>query len=135
MRKLFSSRFTNGSIHFSLLLLRLVFGGMMLTHGWPKLMGFATKRHTWPDPLHVGSTASLSLTVFAEVFCSVFLIVGLLTRLAAIPLVICMAVIVFMVHGNDSLEVREKAILFLTAFVVLLFAGPGKVSIDSLIGR
>jgi len=75
------------------------------------------------------------MVVFAEVFCSVFVILGLLTRLAAIPLIICMSVVIFMVLAHNTIEEQEKAIAFLAVFVVLLFCGPGKVSFDSLIGR
>ncbi|HEY0609882.1 MAG TPA: DoxX family protein [Chitinophaga sp.] len=135
MRKLFSAGFTNGTVNFSLLLLRVVFGAMMLTHGWPKLMNFASLAHKFADPLHVGKATSLGMTVFAEVFCSVFVILGLLTRLAAIPLVILMGVALFMIHGNDPIAEKEKAILYLAAFVVILFCGPGRVSFDSLIGK
>src|SRR5258705_3055008 len=81
MRKLFSASFTNGAVHFSLLLLRVVFGALLITHGWPKLMNFASLSQKFADPLHVGRAASLGMTVFAEVFCSVFVILGLLTRL------------------------------------------------------
>ena len=135
MRKLFSAGFTSGAVNFSLLLLRLVFGGMMLTHGWPKLMNFATLAQKFADPLHVGKTASLGLAVFAEVFCAVFVILGLLTRLAAIPLVILTSVAAFMIHANDAIDVKEKAILYLAAFVTILFCGPGRVSFDNLIGK
>ncbi|HEY1166045.1 MAG TPA: DoxX family protein [Chitinophaga sp.] len=135
MRKLFSAGFTNGTVNFSLLLLRVVFGAMLLTHGWPKLMNFAGLAHKFPDPLHVGHATSLGMTVFAEVFCSVFVILGLLTRLAAIPLVILMGVALFMIHGHDPIAEKEKAILYLAAFIVILFCGPGRVSFDSLIGR
>jgi putative oxidoreductase len=135
MRKLFSAGFTNGTVNFSLLLLRVVFGAMMLTHGWPKLMNFASLAHKFADPLHVGRATSLGMTVFAEVFCSVFVILGLLTRLAAIPLVILMAVALFMIHGHDPIAEKEKAILYLAAFIVILFCGPGRVSFDSLIGK
>jgi putative oxidoreductase len=135
MRKLFSAGFTNGTVHFSLLLLRVVFGALMLTHGWPKLMNFASLAHKFADPLHVGKATSLGMTVFAEVFCSVFVILGLLTRLAAIPLVILMAVALFMIHAHDPIAEKEKAILYLAAFIVILFCGPGRVSFDSLIGK
>ncbi|HEU4555191.1 MAG TPA: DoxX family protein [Chitinophaga sp.] len=135
MRRLFSATFTIGTVHFSLFLLRLVFGALMLTHGWPKLMNFASLSHKFPDPLHVGHTASLGMVVFAEVFCAVFVILGLLTRLATIPLIICMSVAIFMIHTHDPIDIKEKAIAFLTVFIVLLFCGPGKVSFDSMIGR
>ncbi|KAA2243703.1 DoxX family protein [Chitinophaga agrisoli] len=134
MRKLFSAGLTNGTVHFSLLLTRLVFGGLILTHGWPKLMNFAAVSQKFPDPFHIGRTASLGLIVFSEVFCGVFVILGLLTRLAAIPLIVGLSVAIFMIHANDAIDVKEKAIMFLAAFVVILFCGPGKVSVDNLIG-
>ena len=70
----------------ALLFLRLFIGGMMLSHGWAKLASFSTLSATFPDPLGVGSTLSLLLILFAEVGCSCLLIFGLMTRLAALPL-------------------------------------------------
>lgn len=136
MKKLFSTGFTNGSINFSLLLLRVVFGGLLITqHGWDKLMKFSTLRYSFADPLHIGTTASLSLVVFAEVLCSLFIILGLLTRLAAIPLVITFGVVVFMVKGNAGIGERELPIMYLCAFLVILAAGPGKASVDRAMGK
>ena len=136
MKKLFSTGFTNGSINFSLLLLRVVFGGLLVTqHGWDKLMKFSTLRYSFPDPLHIGTTASLSLTVFAEVLCSLFVILGLLTRLAAIPLVITFGVVIFMVKAKAGIGESESAIMYLCAFLVILAAGPGKASVDRAMGK
>jgi putative oxidoreductase len=136
MKKLFSTGFTNGSINFSLFLLRVVFGGLLITqHGWDKLMKFSTLRYSFPDPFHIGSTVSLSLVIFAEVLCAGFIILGLLTRLAAVPLVITFGVIVFMVKGNASIGDREVAIMYLCSFLVILAAGPGKASVDRLMGK
>ncbi|SFE04193.1 putative oxidoreductase [Chitinophaga sp. CF118] len=136
MRKLFSTGFTNGSVNFSLFVLRVVFGGLLVTqHGWDKLMKFSSLRYSFPDPLHIGSTASLSLTVFAEVLCSIFLVLGLLTRLAAIPLVITFGVVVFMIKGNAPVSEKELPIMYLAAFIVVLAAGPGKASVDRLMGK
>jgi putative oxidoreductase len=137
MKKFFSTGFTNGSVNFSLLLLRVVFGGLLLTqHGWDKLIKFSSLRYSFPDPFHaIGSTAALSLTLFAEVLCSIFVILGLMTRLAAIPLVITFLVIVFMVKGNASIGERELPVMYLAAFMVILAAGPGKASVDKLMGK
>lgn len=135
MRKLFSTGYTNGAVSFSMLVLRLVFGGMILMHGWPKLINFTAKMNSFPDPLGVTHKISLGMTVFAEVFCAVLLILGLLTRLASIPLVICMSVIVFMISGHKPIDEKELPILFLAAFVTLLFTGPGKFSIDGALGK
>ncbi|MBS0031519.1 DoxX family protein [Chitinophaga sp. 22321] len=135
MRKLFSTGYTNGAVSFSMLVLRVVFGGLILLHGWPKLINFTAKMNSFPDPLGVGHKISLGMTVFAEVFCAVLLIVGLLSRLATIPLIICMSVIVFIINGAKPVDEKEMAILFLAGFVTLLFAGPGKFSLDGALGK
>ena len=83
----------------ALLFLRLFIGGMMLSHGWAKLASFSTLSATFPDPLGVGSTLSLLLILFAEVGCSCLLIFGLMTRLAALPLMFGMLMAFFVIHG------------------------------------
>ncbi|MEI3797570.1 putative oxidoreductase [Chitinophaga ginsengisegetis] len=135
MRKLFSAGYSNGAVSFSMLVLRLVSGGLILLHGWPKLINFTAKMNSFPDPLGVGHKISLGMVVFAEVFCAVLLIMGLLTRLASVPLVICMGVIIFMIHGHDPVSEKEMPILFLAAFVTLLFTGPGRFSLDGALGK
>ncbi|MDR6569477.1 DoxX family protein [Chitinophaga ginsengisegetis] len=135
MRKLFSAGYSNGAVSFSMLVLRLVSGGLILLHGWPKLINFTAKMNSFPDPLGVGHKISLGMVVFAEVFCAVLLIMGLLTRLASAPLVICMGVIIFMIHGHDPVSEKEMPILFLAAFVTLLFTGPGRFSLDGALGK
>ncbi len=115
-----------------LLLLRLCCA-LMLLHGWPKLISFSEDSTDWPDPLHVGSTVSYTLTVFAELFCTIFLLLGLFTRLALIPLIVFMFVIVFVIHGGEPLADREHGILYLMTYLSIFFTGPGKYSIDRLI--
>jgi len=41
-----------------------------------------------------------------------------------------MAVASFIVHANDGIDVKEKSLLFLICFIVILLAGPGKYSVD-----
>ena len=116
----------------SLLLLRLAFGGLMvINHGWGKLEKLlAAGPIKFGDPLGIGAEASLSLAVFAEVVCAILLVAGLFTRWAAIPSLITMLVAAFIVHGGDSLRDKESALLFGTAFLVLLLMGPGRYSLD-----
>ena len=113
-----------------LLLLRLGFGGLMLTHGIPKLMNYATLATQFPDPLGVGSQVSVLLAIGAEVGCASLLILGLFTRLATIPLIITMLVAAFIVHGGDPLSKKEAAITYLIPYLVLLLTGPGRFACD-----
>jgi putative oxidoreductase len=135
MKKLFSTRYTENSIAFSLLLLRLTLGILMIPHGFSKLTKFTTVVKEFPDPIHFGATVSLSLVIFAEFFCAVLLVAGLMTRLVVIPLIITMGVAVFMIHNNDFFGEAEQATLYLAGYLVLLVAGPGKVSMDRMLGN
>lgn len=136
MKKLFSTRYTENGISFSLLLLRLAVAGLMLPHGFDKLIHFINVAKDFPDPLNVGKTISLSLVIFAEFFCSALLLVGLMTRLVTIPLIITMGVAFFMVHNHNFTDgTSQLSALFLAGYLVLLIAGPGKVSIDKMLGN
>lgn len=137
MKKLFSTRFTNGAVNFSLLLLRVIFGGLLfVNYGLAKVKGFnGDKKYGFPDPFHIGHVVSYSLVTFAESVCAILLVLGLFTRLAAIPVVITMGVVVFMVKAHASLGDNEVAVMFLSASLILLVTGPGRASLDSLIGK
>jgi putative oxidoreductase len=121
-------------LSFALLILRLTVGILMLTHGFPKLVNFGQMSHGFFNLFNIGSNVSLALDIFAEVFCSILLIIGLASRPALIPLILAMAVAVFMVHAGQALSVKELAIHYLASYIVLLIAGPGKYSVDYLIG-
>lgn len=113
------------------LVLRLGFGSLMLClHGAPKLMHFAEKSSSFPDPFSVGHTVSFGLVVFAEAFCSLAVVLGLFTRLMTIPIIITMCVAVFMIHANADLSQRELPLLYALAFFTIFCTGPGRVSMD-----
>ena len=124
----------HGPVSLGILILRVCVGGMLLFgHGWGKLFGFAEKAGVFPDPLGVGSAMSLGLVVFAEFFCSIALILGFATRLAAFPLVINMLVAVLVIHSDDPWGKKEFALLYAVPFITLLFAGGGKYSLDAIV--
>ena len=89
----------------------------------------------FPDPIGLGSTLSLILIIGAEVGCSLFVIVGAFTRLATIPLVFSMLVVIFVVHANDPFQMRELPFLYLSIYILLFFTGAGKISLDSIISK
>lgn len=123
------------SIDLGLLFFRVAAGGLMLFHGLPKLIGFAERKDTFGDPIGLGKTLSLSLTIGAEFFCSIFLILGLFTRFALIPLMFTMSVVIFIVHGDDPVKERELPIFFLLSYIGIFLAGPGKYSADAILRR
>ena len=136
MKKIFSTKVSENAFSFSAFILRVGIGSLMLVqHGLDKLMHFAQKAPRFADPFHIGSTTSLSMVVFAEFFCAAFVILGLFTRLACIPLVIAMGVALFSAHKGDFFGKGEMAGMYLLVFIALLVMGPGKASIDRMIGK
>ena len=114
----------------ALLLLRIGFGGMMLTHGLPKLQKLLSGDMSFGDPIGIGGPASLMLAVLCEVLFPILIIIGFKTRLSSIPVIITMVIAAFIVHAADPFGVKEKAILFLIGFIAIALLGPGKYSVD-----
>jgi len=134
--KIMSVKYTLTAFSFATLILRLGLGIVMLAaHGTDKLRHFSKYSAMFSDPFHIGSATSLSLDIFAEFFCSCLIILGLFTRLACIPLIVAMSVALFYAHHGDVFGAGERAALFLTGYISLLFLGPGKVSVDGMTGK
>src|SRR5919107_28258 len=131
MKKILSVKQNSNSVDLALLIARVGIALLMLTHGLPKMAMLFSDAPVQFLPLFGASAEfSLALAVFAEVFCSLLLLVGLGTRLATIPLIITMAVAVFFVHAADPFGKQEPALQYLLVYVVLLLAGSGKYSFD-----
>ena len=117
-----------------LLVLRLVVGGFMMSHGLGKLkMLMAGGEILFLDPIGIGVELSLFLAVFAEFFASILIILGLGTRLAAFPLLFTMFVAGVIVHAAHPFNVKEMALLYGSIYLTLMLTGPGKISLDHLI--
>ncbi len=135
MNRLFAVTPAGAPIHVGLLLLRIGASALMLTHGLPKLTKMLAGNFAFGDPLGLGSGASLVLAVLAEVGCSLLILVGAGTRLAALPLVVTMLVAALIVHADDAFGKKELPLLYLLIYTVLLLAGSGKYSVDALLNR
>ena len=108
---------------------------MLLGHGLGKLQAYGEKADSFPDPLGVGSPVSMALAIFAEVVCSLLVVLGLTTRAALLPLIMTMLAAFLIVHGGDPWAKKELAFVYLTGFTSLLFLGPGRFSFDNLITK
>ena len=135
MKKLLSISYSPLAFNIAMLVLRIGGGVLMMSHGYSKLVNFQKIAPDFMNFLGMGGTVSLALVVFAEFFCAIFIILGLFTRFAAIPLVIDMAIAVSEGHQMKIFTEGEKAALFFLIFFVLLLVGPGRVSVDGMMKR
>jgi putative oxidoreductase len=113
------------------LLARLTFGlTMLMAHGWPKLMNFEAKKDVFPDPLSLGSSLSLGLVIFAELFCAAAVSLGLFTRLAAIPLAFTMFVAFAIIHSSHPWAKMELSFIYFFGYLLCALLGSGRFSLD-----
>ena len=129
---------------FAPLILRVMAGIVMAAHGWQKLTEFG--------PANFGSQALANLGVplpgfmgyvvtFVELIGGILLIVGLISRLAALILAIEMVFTTLLVKTHvgfiapqGSGAGAELDLILLAVFLTILLVGPGRLSLDELLG-
>lgn len=125
---------------FAPLVLRLVLGFMVAVHGWQKLQAGPAMFAKTLAKLGVPAPELMAWVVtLVELGGGILLIVGLLTRLAALALAIDLVVAILLVKLDVGLigEMRAGAELdlaYIAGFVALLLMGPGSASLDRQMG-
>lgn len=115
-----------------LLILRLGLGILTIHHGYQKLVHFEEMKNSFLDFLGLGNAVSLTMAISAEFFCSILVVLGLFTRVAAIPLIITMSVALFEIKGGDIYGGGEPPALYLLGYLSLFLSGPGTMRIDRI---
>ena len=143
MKSTFLNKLLSSQAGLSALALRIPVGFIFIAHGAQKLFGAfggygleGTGQWMASIGLEPGYTLAF-LAGSAEFFGGIALLVGLLTRPAAVVLAITMLVAIISVHISNGLFMAnngyEYALALLAASVSLMFSGAGKLSIDSAI--
>jgi putative oxidoreductase len=124
-------------------LMRLIVGLVFACHGGQKLLGF-------PGGGHGGAHGLMLLGAIIELVGGFLIAFGLVTRLAAFISSGEMAVAYFMVHAAGKalaqagspidtffpiINKGELAVVLCWVFFFMVFYGPGRWSIDALIGK
>ena len=117
------------------LVLRVGIGLAMIPHGIDKWNTFDGKAAMMDGMLGLPGKINAGLTVFSELGCSVLLVIGLLTRLASLPLLFTMGVAIsfHIGKGDGFLRGWESAGVYFVAYAAILCLGPGKFSLDHLL--
>ncbi|HOE01054.1 MAG TPA: DoxX family protein [Kiritimatiellia bacterium] len=119
-----------------LLILRVFLGASLLTHGWAKMFGGLAKHAQFVSSLGMPAPHVMAfLSAFAESFAALFLIVGFLTRPAALMVVVNMLVAICVVHLHDGFSKQEAAWLYLVPALFFVLKGAGYWSVDRTLSR
>jgi len=121
--------------HTGIGIIRIIVGALMTYHGLEifnaETMDGYVKRLS---ELHFPSHALLAyLGKGSELIGGVFLTLGLLTRLAIIPLIATMAIICFGMGSGRFWYEDQHPFLFILLCLVFFFYGPGRFSLDKII--
>ncbi|MDX1543197.1 MAG: DoxX family protein [Christiangramia sp.] len=136
MKNTYTTNLDLQGLDFGLMIFRIGIAGLMLSHGYPKLLKFfGSEELIFGDPLGLGPTFTFTFAVFAEFFCSLLIMFGFLTRIAAIPLILTMGVAALVVHMPDGFGKQELPLLYMFGFILLLFSGSGKYSLDFMLSK
>ena len=141
MKKNLLNSFQPINLSLGLLLIRIIIGVLMAFYGYHKLINFESMAASdfWAKEVSfLGMTGKfpLALTVFAEFFCSLLLIIGLFTRWALVPLIICMGYIIVsvakfsVINTGDNGTEMNTAFVYFIIYVALFITGPGNYSLD-----
>jgi putative oxidoreductase len=115
---------------------RLTFGGYMaMEHGLKKFYKWDTIQHDFANPLGIPDYWSAALTIWAELYCCILIVLGLFTRFSALTNAICMLIAALVVHGGDPMDERESAFIYFAGFILLVYTGGGRWSIDHLLRK
>jgi putative oxidoreductase len=118
---------------YALAILRIVAGLIFLEHGTQKLLGFPAGERAFVEVLTLSWWAGLF-----ELILGTLITIGLFTRLAAFIAAGEMAFAYWLAHAPQNFfpvnNGGDAAILYCFVFLFLVFAGPGKWSIDGLRG-
>lgn len=140
LKRILTLSFLPASMDGGLLALRLcVFLSMFIKHGYEKISTFSQMVPGFPDPLHMGSAGSLFFAMVADSICSLLIVIGLATRLAALYSFVILFVAWALVHHFIFLGPREDhgqvIWLYLSGLIAVFVAGPGRYSVDYLLQK
>jgi len=117
------------SLDFGLLIMRIGFSVGLMTHGYGKFLKVVQGNFQFGDPIGIGPGFSLVLAALGEFVAPILIILGWKTRLATIFPSLTMLVAFAIAHDGDPFSKKEKAFIYLIAFLTLYFTGPGKYSL------
>jgi putative oxidoreductase len=119
---------------------RLMVGGMMIVHGADKFAGEPAMFGKFLDGQLFSTGGVLGwLVILLEFVGGILLVVGLLSRVVALLFTLELVGAILVVTGERGLIGAEmvgfeRDLAYIAGFLVVLFAGPGRPSLDHAFG-
>ncbi|QNA45899.1 DoxX family protein [Lacibacter sediminis] len=127
---------TSNLFHLSMLLLRIAVSiELIVAHGLKKLgIGVAMVEQI-PNPLQLPEIFNQGFALASNLIFPVFVILGLFTRVAILPILAVTLTGYFVLHWHDALLVKDVPFMYSVVYLLILALGPGKYSIDYILNK
>lgn len=120
------------------LFLRLFVGVMLMQFGLRQIYNFDAAAAIFPPTLGMDPDTSLTVMIFIEIVCAVFIMLGFCTRIMTLPPFIAMILAEHHLLSSASeapymitwTQPAYLPIMFMGIFFFIMLVGPGKISID-----
>ena len=129
-KKFFGSSSLNTDL--ATLILRLLFGSLFMYFGYLKIKGYDMYMPMFKDYIGIGAKLSYNLVIATELLGGFLILIGLLTRLAIIPVTFSMCIVYFVAHASDNFIAKTGELVYLVLCPVIFLLGSGRFSVDAL---
>jgi putative oxidoreductase len=104
-----------------------------IVHGFKKIGIGVAQAENIPNPLHFPEIFNNLFAISANIVFPFFVLIGLFTRLATLPVLAVTLTGYFVVHWHDALLEKDTPFIYSLIFLTILIFGPGKYSVDKFI--
>lgn len=134
IRKLTDTNPAGKGLHLPLLVFRVLLSlELMYAHGLKKIGIGVAQAETVPNPLHLPEMLNNVFAVSANLIFPIFVILGLFTRLAVLPILSVTLIGYFILHFHDTPLVKDTPFMYSLSYLLIFFLGAGKYSLDNKI--
>jgi putative oxidoreductase len=123
----------------ALLVARLTVGVLFVSTGWGKVNNLAKVTDFFTELGIPMPAFNAALASYAELVCGFLLVIGLASRLAAVPLVVTMTIAILTAKRSELHSVPDLfgfvEWTYLAILLVIFALGPGKIALDTLVER
>lgn len=106
---------------------------LIVVHGFKKLGIGTDVAEIVPNPFNLPYLLNEFLAIFANLICPIFIIIGLGTRFASIPILVVTLTGYFVIHSEGSLAENDIPFMYSMSFLLIAFTGGGRYSLDNII--
>jgi len=120
--------------HLALLVYRVLLSAELIyAHGLKKLGVGVAEAEVVPNPLHLPEAFNSLFADAANLVFPLFVIVGLFTRIAILPILAVTLTGYFVLHFHDAPLIKDTPYMYSLGYLLLLVMGPGRYSLDAYI--